>query len=332
MLHQLIMRAVLILCIYCLVSSVEADTVAQWLFDEGGGAVVHDSSGNNHHGDITFFGVDSAWSTDSPFEPDDNDGSLAGLQEVRVPNAPELNPTGDFTVEAWIKIPPIPGYNPYIISKRGTGPVGFTGYWLEMLPGAGVIDFITGNGVGQGLSVSEAVLGELGGPYENLNFDVDVWYHIAGVHTATENILYVNGISNGGAPAAPMVGNSDLLTLGYYVTGDHYGNFSKDDFRISNVALSPSELGYNAKLLPTPGLGDFNGDLVVNGADFLLWQQGGSPMPLSPGDLSTWKNTFGTTYAPGFGAGLQGVNVPEPSSLVLAIGILSGVALFKRFT
>jgi hypothetical protein len=72
--------------------------------------------------------------------------------------------------------------------------------------------------------------------------------------------------------------------------------------------------------------GDFNGDDLVDGADFLVWQRGGSPSPLSSADLTLWKNNFGTTAAaPAVGA------VPEPATLMLAgAGVAALVAARRR--
>jgi hypothetical protein len=71
--------------------------------------------------------------------------------------------------------------------------------------------------------------------------------------------------------------------------------------------------------------GDFNGDDVVDGADFLVWQRGGSPNPLSPGDLDLWKANFGeTAAAPAVGS------VPEPSAGLLAMGALAALGYLKR--
>lgn len=74
---------------------------------------------------------------------------------------------------------------------------------------------------------------------------------------------------------------------------------------------------------PTPR-GDFNGDGKVDGKDFLLWQRGGSPAPLSEADLVAWQNGYGT-------GGLSAVrSVPEVSTAMLAI--LAGSAIFfNRF-
>jgi len=69
--------------------------------------------------------------------------------------------------------------------------------------------------------------------------------------------------------------------------------------------------------------GDFDGDLDVDGFDFLKWQRGESTTaPLSLGDLADWELNFGTPFA------LQAVStaaaVPEPASLLLvAIAALS---------
>jgi hypothetical protein len=64
-------------------------------------------------------------------------------------------------------------------------------------------------------------------------------------------------------------------------------------------------------LITKAGLpGDFNDDDLVDGQDFLIWQRGGSPTPLSAGDLTDWRTNFGTV-APGVNA------VPEPTALGL---------------
>ena len=58
--------------------------------------------------------------------------------------------------------------------------------------------------------------------------------------------------------------------------------------------------------------GDFDNDGDVDGADFLLWQRGGSPNGATPGDLAVWQADYGTPL----GASAVGA-VPEPSSIVL---------------
>lgn len=64
---------------------------------------------------------------------------------------------------------------------------------------------------------------------------------------------------------------------------------------------------------PTTLAGDFNNDKTVDGADFLRWQRGQSPTPLSQADLNVWRNNFGQSLL-----SLPTVSsIPEPSTLAL---------------
>jgi len=56
---------------------------------------------------------------------------------------------------------------------------------------------------------------------------------------------------------------------------------------------------------------DFDGSGLVDGDDFLLWQRGGSPDPLSQSDLTLWESTYGMS------APLVATAIPEPHSLAL---------------
>jgi hypothetical protein len=72
--------------------------------------------------------------------------------------------------------------------------------------------------------------------------------------------------------------------------------------------------GYTLLTVLAPGPpGDFNSDGRVDGADFLTWQRGDSPLPNSPDDLATWRANLGlgaTTPA--------ATAVPEPGAFTLA--------------
>ena len=68
--------------------------------------------------------------------------------------------------------------------------------------------------------------------------------------------------------------------------------------------------------------GDFDVDGDVDGRDFLVWQRGGSPNPLSSGDLAMWRSNFGTG-----GAIAAAGAVPEPAAAALA-----AVACLAAFT
>jgi len=74
---------------------------------------------------------------------------------------------------------------------------------------------------------------------------------------------------------------------------------------------------------PEEILGDYDSDGDVDGIDFLVWQQGGSPNGATSGDLMLWQGNFGTAQANGAVA-----NVPETVGLV---PLLAGfVAMLMR--
>ena len=73
---------------------------------------------------------------------------------------------------------------------------------------------------------------------------------------------------------------------------------------------------------------DFDHDGDVDGADFLQWQRGESPNPLSPSDLYEWEKYFGTksaSIAPELTA------VPEPTTgILLMLGLAT--MLWRGYT
>jgi hypothetical protein len=69
--------------------------------------------------------------------------------------------------------------------------------------------------------------------------------------------------------------------------------------------------------------GDFDADGDVDGQDFLAWQRGGSPAPLSATDLADWQANYGSS-------GLAAIaSIPEPGSLLLA-GTTLSLTLIRR--
>ena len=98
------------------------------------------------------------------------------------------------------------------------------------------------------------------------------------------------------------------------------------DFTLTDVGFDATAIDGIIKDIVAPGLdGDFNGDDIVNGLDFLVWQRGGSPNPLSESDLLLWQTNYGTSAVVA-----NGGIVPEPMSLVLMFGALSVMGLRRH--
>ncbi len=88
----------------------------------------------------------------------------------------------------------------------------------------------------------------------------------------------------------------------------------------SSAAHNPRTGIDNIRFSQTQGTvgtpGDFDGDDDVDGRDFLVWQRGGSPAPLSTGDLATWQGAYGAPL-------VAAVSVPEPTSGILLLASLA---------
>lgn len=104
-----------------------------------------------------------------------------------------------------------------------------------------------------------------------------------------------------------------------------YGMSTNNGIQAFELTLDPLTAGDDA---------DFNGDLIVDGSDFLTWQENfgiddGSALladgdangdgNVDAADLSVWQTQYGQSTAP-----VQAAVVPEPAGAVL---ILSGLAL-----
>jgi hypothetical protein len=81
----------------------------------------------------------------------------------------------------------------------------------------------------------------------------------------------------------------------------------------ASIFFSPNGIAVAPGTFTSPS-GDFNNDGSVDGQDFIAWQQGESPTPMSATDLAAWKASYGSNSP--FAAG---VAVPEPTSVLLLL-------------
>lgn len=98
-------------------------------------------------------------------------------------------------------------------------------------------------------------------------------------------------------------------------------------FQPGSVALGPVEFRFVEAFEPVPELAaDFDSDGDADGYDFLAWQRGRSPNPLSPSDLALWEANYGTV-AP---LTPTSSTVPEPSAWMLCAFGLACLSLTRR--
>lgn len=179
------------------------------------------------------------------------------------------------------------------------------------------------------------------GSFDVSGLDFDEWHLYTLSVSADEGAkIYINGDlrnsgSQGGDPLDPsgdifIAGRSDLNTDRFYgVPGEDNGLL--DELLIFDYVLAPSDIE-ELYLSPVSLLaGDFDEDGDVDGNDFLAWQRGESPIPLSSTDLSEWQANFGNVASPISAVVTDtSTEVPEPSSFVLMLGMAAFLIYHSR--
>lgn len=124
------------------------------------------------------------------------------------------------------------------------------------------------------------------------------------IFDATTDLLgFFSNAGNG-----QRIGTTD--GLGSFVV--HYGPIST--FAPTRIVLTDFE----------PGIpGDFDADGDVDGLDFLKWQRGESPNPLSQADVNAWQANYGSGNPSTAGTNA----VPEPNSSVVLMSALAWIGL-----
>jgi hypothetical protein len=117
-------------------------------------------------------------------------------------------------------------------------------------------------------------------------------------------------------------GTTDVYTFRYdnFVAGD----FIKIQLNSGVVSESAGFAGIMFDMALEPG--DFDSDGDVDGFDFLEWQRGESPNPLTATDLTIWEANYGMV-AP---LSATSAAVPEPTTCTLALAALCLVMSRRR--
>ena len=151
------------------------------------------------------------------------------------------------------------------------------------------------------------------------------------------NPLAESAAYNQGSTVSAVFGNTK-----YNWTISYTGNITESDANNSVVSsisgtggLDVVLMGLSTETISTGVPGDYNGNGVVDMADYVLWRNGGplqnevnSIGTVDASDYTAWRSRFGNTS--GSGSGLNASQVPEPALMSLAMLGAVGIALLRR--
>jgi hypothetical protein len=221
------------LIVLCLTFAGQSDTKADllesavgiWLFDDGGGDVAQDSSGNGHDGKLMNGPkwVKGKFSMALEFDGKDDYVDCGDADNLNVNN---------FTIMAWVFPTEIDAATHEMIAGKGWSATERS-YYLSILKGNPFVSFRN-----PGNTAQADVQG-------NTALQKSKWYHLAGTNNREENkaTIYLDGVKENEkdidydvmvTPKPLWIGN----------LGDHTLHFDGiiDDFAIFNVALTESEI------------------------------------------------------------------------------------------
>ena len=231
------------------------------------------------------------------------DLEASSSQYLSIANASQtnLNITGNFTLEAWIKIESfVPNSAPYIagvVSKGYQVSSQNSQYYIKFVnSGTEYLRF----GIDTGGSSYRAVWTYTSGT----DLVVDTWYHIAGIYNGTTYKLYVDGVEKASTTSSvDPASNSQPFTIGCEQTDgtpDRYFDGLIDDVRIWNDARTTTEITDN---MSTELVGDEAG--LVG-----YWKLNNSLLDETSNDNDLTNNNSATfsTDVPFSGSSIKSIN------------------------
>jgi hypothetical protein len=152
----------------------------------------------------------------------------------------------------------------------------------------------------------------------------------------TSDLLAITGnLTLSGTSALALTGGA---ASGYYKIITYSGTLSGTFNSVtSGYAADYSHTG-EIRVVAVPLPGDYNGNGIVDAADYVVWRKAGAaaylPNDLTPGtvnasDYDVWRAHFGQTAGSGSGASTN-TGVPEPATLVLLRFVAAGLCLRLR--
>ena len=222
-----------------------SDAIAVWDFNEAGGSILYDVSGNGHNGIITGTNVVQGVSG--------NARSFNGVNEyIEIENSPDFNNLDQLSISCWFYIESMDVWEP-VLNKGG-----FNEYQTDVFEvnvnSDGFIHFV--------LNFKNA--GRQGFNSPSNQIVPHIWYHFIGTYDGDRVKIFLNGeqVSDYDAPNEQLTESNATLQIGleYDSPPESYFHGLIDEISIYSKALQPSEVQQLFNLKTSYGIADSRKD------------------------------------------------------------------------
>jgi len=170
----------IVLCSWAGAAELGEHLIAKWTFDEGGGPVAKDGSGNGHDGALRSLVPDKPPARVEGMVGKAMKFNAENGTEILVKNHDRLNPGSGLTIAAWIKYEGRMNYAE-IVGKKGIAKTIVDGYRLSLARNGRIF---WGTGDGKVVTNSRT---------ERHTIQPGAWYHVAATFAPGHMRIYVNG-------------------------------------------------------------------------------------------------------------------------------------------
>ncbi|HBO43902.1 MAG TPA: hypothetical protein DD670_08225 [Planctomycetaceae bacterium] len=248
---------------------------------------------------------------------------------VSVYDAPELDITGELTLEAWIRLDQIPAGNVGIVAKyNGSGNQRSFDLYVDGQTDDGTLGLIISP---DGTFTNAATLRNA------MALPLDTWLHVAGTYSPGESMrLFINGQQVAqrvaGVPEAIYSSSADLwIGCNYALTPSSHFAGLIDEVAVYDRVLSHDEIWtHYLAAFALPGDADLNGRVDHEDAAILADHWGSSGADWSRGDFNGDEmvnaldaSILAAHWSPN--ASSESYPVPEPGVLALLLAGLLGL-------
>jgi hypothetical protein len=218
----------------------DANCVGAWLFTEGSGTQVDDSSSNSNVGNFASNGH-PAWGSMSgtyapTYAPYMVDFVASSEDKINYADDTSLNISGNITFMSWVNFTSLPTSGGYqtILSKQYISSPESIGYFLDIYHNGSSVLARGGSYNGSSYMDQSTLAGRI---------SIDEWHHLAVYYDGSAWVILIDGVQYDGLTQnTGAISSSGALTAGWINPIARYLNAKVTEQSVFNTNLSSTEI------------------------------------------------------------------------------------------